>query len=113
MYNQAPFKPFTATMHCNYYLELCSLILLVAITIAYFGRKKYPVATSRLFGVGLITLIINVFLDILFCVLLDRSNVIPIGWVELVADLFFVTQFVLSYSLFAYVLYSLRRSIKY
>ena len=113
MFNQAPFKPFSATMHCNYYLEVCSLIFLVAITVAYFSRRKYPVATARLFAVGLIILDINVALDILFCVLLDHSNVVPIGWVEFVAELFFVSQFVLSYALYAYVLYSLRKSIKY
>ena len=113
MFSQAPFKPFSATMHCNYFLEVCSLIFMVAITIAYFTRKKYPVATSRLFGVGLILLDANIGLDILFCVLLDKSNVVPIGWVELVAELFFVTQFVLSYSLYAYVLYSIGKSIKY
>ena len=113
MFSQAPFKPFSPTMHCNYFLEVCSLIFMVAITIAYFTRKKYPVATSRLFGVGLILLDANISLDILFCVLLDKSNVVPIGWVELVAELFFVTQFVLSYSLYAYVLYSIGKSIKY
>ena len=113
MYNEAPFKPFSATMHCNYYLEVCSLIILVAITIAYFTRKKYPVATARLFGVGLIVLCLNVSLDILFCVLLDHSDVVSLGYVEFIAELFFSTQFVLSYSLFAFVLYSLGKSIRY
>ena len=113
MFDQAPFKPFSATMHCNYYLEVCSLIFLVAITVAYFTRKKYPVATARLFAVGLITLCLNVALDILFCVLLDNSNVVALGWVEAAAELFFVTQFFLSYYLYAYVIYSLKRSIRY
>ena len=107
------FKRFSETMHCNYYLEVCALIVLVAITIAYFSRKKFPVATSRLFGVGLLSLILNVSSDILFCILLDRSNVIPIIWVELVADFFFSMQFVLSYSLFAFVFYSVGKSLKY
>ena len=113
MFNQAPFKPFSATMHCNYFLEVCSFVFMVAITIAYFSRKKYPVATSRLFNVGLIILDVNIGLDILFCFLLDRSNTISIGWAELVAELFFVSQFVLSYALYAYVIYSLGKSIKY
>ena len=113
MFEQAPFKPYSATMHCNYYLEVCSLIFLVAITIAYFSRKKYPVATARLFAVGLIILDVNVALDILFCVLLDHSNIVSVGWVELVAELFFVMQFVLSYSLYAYILYALGKSIRY
>ena len=111
--NQAPFKPFSATMHCNYYLEVCALIVLVAITIAYFSRKKFPVATARLFGVGLISLVLNVSSDILFCVLLDHSDVVPLMWVELVADFFFSMQFVLSYCLFAFVLYSVGKSIRY
>ena len=111
--NQAPFKPFSATMHCNYYLEVCALIVLVAITIAYFSRKKFPVATARLFGVGLISLVLNVSSDILFCVLLDHSDVVPLIWVELVADFFFSMQFVLSYCLFAFVLYSVGKSIRY
>ena len=113
MFSQAPFKPFSATMHCNYYLEVCSLIFLVAITVAYFSRKKYPVSTARLFNVGLILLDVNVALDILFCILLDHSNVVSLVWVELVAELFYVSQFVLSYCLYAYVLYSLGKSIKY
>ena len=111
--NQAPFKPFSATMHCNYYLEVCALIILVAITIAYFSRKKFPVATARLFGVGLISLVLNVSSDILFCVLLDHSDVVPLIHVELVADFFFSMQFVLSYCLYAFVLYSVGKSIRY
>ena len=111
--NKAPFEKFSASLHCNYYLELCALIFLVAITIAYFTRKKFPVATARLFGVGLIFLTINVASDVLFCVLLDHSDVVPIGWVEAVADLFFGIQFVISYCLFAYVFYSVGRSLRY
>ena len=107
------FKKFTDDMHCNYFLELCSLIILVAITVAYFTRKKFPVATARLFGVGLITLVANVGTDILFCVLLDHSDVVPLIWVEIVAEIFFALQFVLSYCLFAYVLYSSGKSLKY
>ena len=112
-FNQATFERFSTTLHCNYYLELCSFVFLVAITIAYFTRKKFPVATSRLFGVGLIALTANVGTDILFCVLLDNSNVVPIGWVEFVADIFFAIQFLLSYCLFAYVLYSVGKSLRY
>ena len=111
--NQAPFKPFSATMHCNYYLEVCALIILVAICIAYFTRKKFPVATARLFAVGLLTLVLNVASDILFCVLLDHSNVVPLIWVELSADFFFSMQFVLSYLLYAFVLYSIGKSLRY
>ena len=107
------FKRFSETMHCNYYLEVCALILLVAITIAYYSRKKFPVATARLFGVGLLSLILNVSSDILFCILLDHSDTVPLIWVELVADFFFSMQFVLSYLLYAFVLYSVGKSLRY
>ena len=113
MPNHSTFQRFTDSLHCNYYLELCSLVFLVAITIAYFTRKKFPVATARLFGVGLLFLVANVGFDILFCYLLDHSDIVPIGWVEAVAELFFVMQFLLSYSLFAFVFYSVGRSLRY
>ena len=113
MPDHSTFQRFSDSMHCNYYLELCSLVFLVAITIAYFTRKKFPVATARLFGVGLISLCVNVGLDVLFCVLLDHSDVVPIGWVECVAELFFVMQFLLSYLLFAFVFYSVGKSLRY
>ena len=100
-------------LHVNYYLEVCSLIFLVAITIAYFTRKKFPVATAKLFGVGLICLIINLSLDIIFCLLLDHSDVIPIGWAEVTAELFFFMQILDSYLLFAYVFYAIGKSLRY
>lgn len=102
-----------SNLHVNYYFEVCSLVFLVAITIAYYGRKKFPVATYRLFGVALITLVINVSFSILFCVLLDNSDVVPIYWVEAIAELFFFMQIVESYLLFAYVLYAVGKSLRY
>ena len=106
------FGVLPTNLHVNYYFEVCSLIILTAITVAYFSRKKFPVATYRLFGVGLITLDVNVSLSILFCVLLDYSNVVPIGWVEAAAELFFFMQIVESYLLFVYVFYSVGRTLK-
>ena len=113
MHIYAAFHRFTQNLHCNYYLELCSLVFLVAITIAYYTRKKFPVATARLFGVGLIFLVANVASDILFCVLLDHSDVVPLPFVEAAAEIFFVMQFLLSYSLFAYVFYAIGKSLRY
>ena len=112
MPDHSTFVRFSSTLHCNYFLEVGALVVLVAITIAYFSRKKFPVSTARLFGVGLISLILNVSSDILFCMLLDHSDVIPIIYAELVADFFFSMQFVLSYSLFAFVLYSVGKTLK-
>ena len=100
-------------LHYNYYLELCSLIFLVAITVAYFSRKKFPVAIFKLFGVCLLVLSANVFLDVASCVLLDRSDVIPIFLCEIVTELYYVSQVLASYLLFAYVFYSVGKSLKY
>ena len=94
------FGALPTNLHVNYYFEVCSLIILVAITVAYFSRKKFPVSTYRLFGVGLVTLVVNVSLCILFCVLLDNSNVVHIGWVEAVAEIYFFMQIVESYLLY-------------
>ena len=102
-----------SNLHVNYYFEVCSLIFLVAITIAYYARKKFPVSTYRLFGVALITLVVNLSLSILFCVLLDNSNVVPIGLIEVVAEMYFFMQLVESYLLFAYVFYAIGKSLKY
>ena len=107
------FGVLPTNLHVNYYFEVCSLIILVAITVAYFSRKKFPVSTYRLFGVGLITLVVNVSLSILFCVLLDNSNVVNIAWVEAVAEIYFFMQIVESYLLYAYVLYAIGKSLRY
>ena len=113
MHILSTFKRFSETLHCNYFLEVCSLIFLVAITIAYFTRKKFPVATARLFGVGLISLVFNTSFNILFCYLLDHSNIVPLFWVECVAEIYFTFQFLLSYMLFAFVFYSVGKSLRY
>ena len=98
-------------LHVNYYLELASLIFLVAITIAYFSRKKFPVITSVLFSIGLVAIVINLSLNITFCKMLDFSNKVPVPWIECVAELYFATLFFLSYLLFLYVLYASGKSV--
>ncbi len=100
-------------LHYNYFLELCSLIFLMAITIAYFSRKKFPIAIFKLFGVCLLVLSTNVFLDVMSCISLDRSDVIPIVVCEIVTDLYYVSQILASYLLFAYFFYSVGKSLKY
>ena len=102
-----------ANMHYNYFLELCSLIFLVAITIAYFSRKKFPVPIFKLFGVCLVSVVVNLSLDILACVLLDHSDVVPLWACEMVNELYYFSQIFISYLLFAYVFYSLRKSLRF
>ena len=49
--------------HYNYFLELCALIFLIAITVAYFYRKNFPKAIFKLFGVFFLVLSAEVFLE--------------------------------------------------
>ena len=103
----------SAGMHYNYYLELCSLIFMVAITIAYFTRKKFPTALFKLFGFCLVTVTINLLVNVLSCYTLDNSDTIPIIFTELLCELFFFSQILCSYLVFAYVLYAAGKSLRY
>ena len=102
-----------ANTHYNYFLELCSLIFLVAIAIAYFSRKKFPVAIFKLFGVCLGAVTFNLSIDILSCVFLDHSDVIPVFACELTNELYYFSQIFCSYLLFAYVFYSVGKSLRF
>jgi len=104
-------SPFPVNAHVNYYLELTSFIFLVAISVAYFSRKKFPVVTSALFSAGLISLTINVFLDVTFCLMLDRSDFFPVWSIECVTEVYFSSLIVISYLLYLYVLYASGKSI--
>ena len=100
-------------MHYNYYLEVCSLIFMVAITIAYFSRKKFPTPVFKLFGFCLVTVSLNLFVNIMACFTLDHSDTIPIIVSEIFNELFFFSQILCSYLIFAYILYSLGKSLRF
>ena len=100
-------------LHYNYFLELCSLIFLVAITIAYYSRKKFPVALFNLFGVCLVVMTLNVFLNISSCFFMDNLPKYPMFLAEVSTQFFYTTQILGSYLLFAYVFYSIGKSLKY
>lgn len=102
-----------ANTHYNYFLELCSLIFLVAMMVAYFSRKKFPVAIFKLFGVCLVAVTFNLSIDILSCVFLDHSDVIPIIASEISNELYYFSQIFCSYLLFAYVFYSCGKSLRF
>ena len=36
-----------SNLHVNYYFEVCSLVFLVAITIAYYARKKNEISNKN------------------------------------------------------------------
>lgn len=100
-------------MHYNYYFEVCSLVFLVAIFIAYSTRKKFPVPVFKLFGLICFTVILNVSLDISACLALDYSNIVSYQVVELFNKFYYFTQILISYLLFAYVYFSLGSTLKF
>ena len=99
-------------MHYNYYFEICSLIFLTLVAVAYYSRKKFPIPVFKLFGFCIGAIIVNISLNITACVLLDTPGV-PLFWHELVNELYYFTQILLSYLLFAYVLYAVGKSLRY
>ena len=102
-----------ATLHYNYFLELCSLIFLVAISICYYSRRKFPTAIFRLFGVCLFNVTLGVFLGVMSCFALDNSSRASVGWIEFLLESYYVIQIVCSYLLFAYIFYSIGKSLRY
>lgn len=100
-------------MHYNYYFELCCLIFLVGIAIAYFSRKKFPTAIFTLFGVSLIVVIIDVASNVASSISLDYSDKISPLWCEGFSEVFYFCQVFCSYLLFAYILYTVGKSFRY
>lgn len=98
--------------HYNYFLELAALIFLVAMTIAYFSRKKFPIAVFKLFGVCLLTICANISFELLSCIALDHSDVVPLWICEALVNIFYFSQIFSSYLLFAYVFYSVGRTLR-
>ena len=103
---------FTEKYHYNYFLELCALIFLVAMTIAYFSRKKFPIAIFKLFGVCLLTICANISFELLSCIALDHSDALPLWVCEALVNVFYFSQIFSSYLLFAYVFYSVGRTLR-
>ena len=100
-------------MHYNYFLELCSLVFMVAIVIAYYSRKKFPTAVFKLFGVCLISVAITISFDILSCYLLDHTDVVPIALVEFVTEMLYFSHMFCSYLIFAYIFYSIGKTLRF
>ena len=100
-------------MHYNYFLELCSLVFMVAIVVAYYSRKKFPTAVFKLFGVCLISVTVTISCDILSCVLLDNTATIPLYWCEFITEMLYFSHIFCSYLIFAYIFYSIGKSLRF
>ena len=102
-----------ATIHYNYFLELCSLIFLVAITICYWSRKKFPTSVFRIFGICLLIVTINVGFGVFSCYSLNHPEQISLGWAEYILSFYYFMQVLTSYFLFIYILYVCGKSLRY
>ena len=101
------------SLHYNYFLELTSLIFLVAITICYWSRKKFPTSVFRIFGVALFFVILNVGFGLFSCYAMDHPGKFPVGWAEVILATYYFMQVLCSYFLFTYILYTVGRSLRY
>ena len=78
-------------MHYNYYFELCSLVFLVLIAVAYYTRKKFPIPIFKIFGVCIGVVIVNVSCNIAASVMLETPG-ISIGAHEFINEFYYFTQ---------------------
>ena len=101
-----------AGQYYNYFLELASLIILTAICVCYFTRKKFPTPIFKLFGVILIVVTTGTFLNVFSCVAIEHGSEVPLWITYTLHGLYYISQCLISYLLFAYVFYSLGKSIK-
>ena len=99
-------------MQYNYYFELCSLIFMLLISVAYYSRKKFPVPIFNLFGIILAVVVLNLTSNIIACYLLNNQGVLPF-WHLFINEFYYCSQIVLSYLLFLYVFYAANKSLKY
>ena len=97
-------------MQYNYYFELCSLIFMLLISVAYYSRKKFPIPIFKLFGVCLAVIVLNISTNIVASLLLAAPGV-PLFWIEFTNEFFYFLQIFLSYLLFAYVFYGAGKSL--
>ena len=101
------------SLHYNYFLELTSLIFLVAITICYWSRKKFPTSVFTIFGIALFFVVLNVGFGVFSCYAMDHPGYFPVGWAEVILATYYFMQVVCSYFLFTYILYTIGRSLRY
>ena len=100
-------------LHYNYFLELTSLIFLVAITVCYWSRKKFPTSIFRLFGIALFFVVMNVGFGVLSCYSLNHPELMAPVAVETFLEVYYFMQVFCSYLLFAYIFYTIGKSFKY
>lgn len=90
----------------QFQFELCSLIILCCITVHYASAKRFPTLTNMLFSIILLCALLDLALDIVGCLTLERIDTIPV-WVNyLVNGLFYCLQTVLPLLACVYVIYA-------
>ena len=96
----------------NYFLEVCSLLFLIALTLRHFLVKKIPGPINSLYGVALICAIIDLSLDIAGCVTVQYADSVPVLANELINGFFYAFQIILPVFTAVYIIYSARFSFK-
>ena len=96
----------------QFQFELCSLIILVSVTLHYASAKRFPTFTNKIFTVILLCAMLDLGLDIVGCITLENIATVPV-WVNyLVNGLFYSMHTILTLLMCVYVLYLVGYSFK-
>lgn len=76
----------------NAYFEMAALLFLLAMMLRFFVSPKFDNQTNRSFGLFLITVCIDIALDVFSCVTLEKINEWPLWLIIAVNTLFYCFQ---------------------
>lgn len=89
----------------NYWIEVCALVFLVCLFIRFIAGKKFLSKVNIIFGAAIVCGIVDLFLDVLSCVLLDHYDIIPAEFNEFVNGSFYFFQILFPILLFIFLVY--------
>lgn len=89
----------------NYWVEITALIFLVCLLIRFIAARKFLSKVNIIFGAAIIIGIIDLFLDILACVLLDHADTVSVTALEIVNGTFYCVQVFFPIVLYTFLVY--------
>ncbi|GEM_PF-6205443 len=93
-------------MSYNSFFEMGALLVLSVLLVRYYLLRRFPDRASRIFGMYMVTGILDISLDILGCFIIDHINSVPVRITLLVNNAFYMMQSILPLMLLAYVAFS-------
>lgn len=90
-------------MKFNISYNIVSLVVLMIITIKYFGHNRFPAVSNTIFGFTLILGDLDIIFDILSALMIDNTIVTPIAVDYIINSAYYVIQLTLSASILLYL----------